>query len=200
MRRILTISRQFGSRGRTIGAMVAKELGIPLYDREIIRRTSETSGLEEEFVEERSEQGYGWFERIISSREMSFGSKSPEEYIWEKQCKVIIDLAKKGSCVFVGRCADWVLRGKEDILDAFIYAPIEYRAKTASELYDVGDLSEERVLKMVKEKDKRRAAYYKFFTDREFGDLKNYDVCLNSGVLGIENCAQVLIDLYKNKK
>ena len=200
MKRILTISRQFGSRGRTIGEMVAKELGIPLYDREIIRRTSETSGLEEEFIEERSEQGYGWFERVISSRNLSFGSKSPEEYIWEKQCKVITDLASKGSCVFVGRCADWVLKGKTDLLDAFIYAPTEFRIKTASELYDVGDISADKVAKFVREKDKRRAAYYKFFTDREFGDIKNYDVCLNSGVLGIENCAAVLIDLFKNKK
>lgn len=200
MRRILTISRQFGSRGRTIGEMVAKELGVPLYDREIIRRTSETSGLEEEFIEERGEQGYGWFERVMSSRDLSFGSKSPEEYIWEKQCKVIEDFASKGACVFVGRCADWVLKGKADLLDAFIYASADFRVKTACELYDIGDIPLEKAAKIVKEKDKRRAAYYKFFTDREFGDVKNYDVCLNSGVLGIENCAKVLIDLYKNKR
>lgn len=124
--RIITISREFGSGGRTIGKKVAENLGIPCYDRELIHKIAQESGFAEEYIQDAGEYSPGGFlASALSNR--SFGPTN-EDYLWEIQWKIITELAEKESCVIVGRCADYILRDKADCLTAFIHASMDYRA------------------------------------------------------------------------
>ena len=116
-----------------------------------------------------------------------------EDIVWKTQCKVIAELAEKGPCVIVGRCADYVLRDKADCLKVFIHADKMLRAERIINVYGERETSIEQRLK---DKDKRRAAYHRFYTDKKWGDARNYDVCLDSGVLGIGKCVEIIKDLY----
>ena len=198
MNKVITISRQFGSGGRTIGKKVAEILGVPCYDQEIIERVAQESGFAKEYIAEHGEyKPYGsWFGNALSSVNASIGGISNSDMLWITQRKVILDLAAQGPCVFVGRCADYILRGKADLLKVFIYADMAERAKRIVEVYGETDEAPE---KRLKSKDKRRAAYYKFYTETEWGVAKHYTVCLNSGEIGLDKCAEIIVDLYKNK-
>ncbi|MBB5182759.1 AAA family ATPase [Catenisphaera adipataccumulans] len=193
MNRIITISREFGSGGRTIGKKVAEQLGIPCYDEELINRLAEASGMSEDFVKENSEYTVSgnWFANALAGRNM-YGH-SPQDDLWRIQSKIIYELAEKGPCVIVGRCADYLLRGKADCLTVFIHADPKFRAKRIVEVY--GE-REEAPLKRVKDKDKRRKAYYQFYTDSTWGDAENYHIALDSGVLGIDTCVDLIKRLY----
>ncbi|MBR0416303.1 MAG: cytidylate kinase-like family protein [Firmicutes bacterium] len=189
--RVITISREFGSGGRTIGRKVAEKLGIPCYDAELVQKIAEESGYTAEYVEEESEHTEGsWLSTVLSDRSMGLTN---QDKLWTIQSKVIIELAEKGPCVIVGRCADYVLRDKADCLNVFIHASLEKRAERIVKEYgETDDTPEERV----KDKDKRRAAYHRFYTDMKWGDAKNYDICLNSGELGIDKCVELICSLY----
>ena len=189
--RVITISREFGSGGRTIGRKVAEKLGIPCYDAELVQKIAEESGYAAEYVEEESEHTEGsWLSTVLSDRSMGLTN---QDKLWTIQSKVIIELAEKGPCVIVGRCADYVLRDKADCLNVFIHASLEKRAERIVKEYgETDDTPEERV----KDKDKRRAAYHRFYTDMKWGDAKNYDICLNSGELGIDKCVELICSLY----
>lgn len=175
--RIITISREFGSGGRTIGKKVAEKLNIPCYDSELIEKIALESGFSEEYVKEIEENSRGRFLSLFSNRAYA---PNNEDIIWKIQCKVIIDLAEKGPCVIVGRCADYVLREKADFLKVFIHADKKFRAERIVNVYGETDASVEQ---RIKEKDKRRAAYHRFYTDKKWGDARNYDVALDSGVI-----------------
>ncbi len=189
--RIITISREFGSGGRTIGKMVAEKLNIPCYDSELIQKIAQESGFTENYVKDTDESSLSKFmSTAFSSR--TFGLTN-EDYLWEIQQKVIIDLAQKESCVIVGRCADYVLREKADCLKVFIHASTEFRANRIVSIYgERTETPEQRI----KEKDKRRAAYHRFYTDMKWGYAKNYDVSLDSGRLGIDRCVDIIVSLY----
>lgn len=189
--RILTISREFGSGGRTIGKMAAKELGIPCYDSELIQRIAEESGFDETYVKNAEETAPAGFKALASSTR-AFGPTN-DDYLWDIQRKVILELAEKGPCVIVGRCADYILRDQADCLTAFIHASLEYRAERIVKVY--GE-REESPKQRIKDKDKRRAAYHRFYTDMKWGYAKNYQVSLDSGKLGLERCAEILRLLY----
>ncbi len=192
--RIVTISRQFGSGGRTIGRMVAEKLGIPCYDHELIEKIAEESGFAKEYVQDKSEDAtYGsrFINAFLSSR--VYDGLSPQDYLWSVQSKVILDLAQKGPCVIVGRCADYILRNTADCLRVFIHADFEKRAERIVKLYGETDDSPE---KRLREKDKRRSVYYHFYTEMEWGDACNYDIALDSGVFGIEKCVELIAGLY----
>lgn len=189
--RILTISREFGSGGRTIGKMAAKELGIPCYDSELIQRIAEESGFDETYVKNAEETAPAGFKALAFSTR-AFGPTN-DDYLWDIQRKVILELAEKGPCVIVGRCADYILRDQADCLTAFIHASLEFRAERIVKVYGEREESPEQ---RIKDKDKRRAAYHRFYTDMKWGYAKNYQVSLDSGKLGLERCAEILRLLY----
>lgn len=192
--RIITIGREFGSGGRTIGREVAQKLGIPCYDEEIIERLAEESGFSPEFIKETSEytEHASWTSLAFSNAH-SIGIPSNQDLLWTAQRKVIMEIGEKESCVIVGRCADVILDGAADLLKVFIHADFEKRARRIVEKY--GETAEP-TEKRLRNKDKRRAMYYQFYTDKKWGSIDHYHVMLDSGVLGIEKCVDVIVSLY----
>ena len=189
--RIITISREFGSGGRTIGRKVAEKLGIPCYDAELIQKIAQESGFDADYIREAREYTPGGFlSSALSNR--SFGPTN-EDYLWKIQYNVISDLAEKGSCVIVGRCADYILKDKADCLTVFIHADMAFRANRIVSVYGQREESPEERLK---DKDKRRAAYHRFYTNMKWGQAKNYYLCLDSGVLGIDKCVETIAGMY----
>lgn len=188
--RIITVSREFGSGGRTIGKQVAKELGIPCYDNELIQKIASESGFDEHYVKDAGEYDSGGFLSIFSSR--AFGDANAD-LIRKAQCKIILQLAEKEPCVIVGRCADYILRDKADCLRVFIHADKDFRMNRIIKVYGETDIPTEQRLK---KKEKRRAAYHRFYTNMKWGQSKNYDITLNSGTPGIDKCAEIIKNLY----
>lgn len=191
--RIITISRQFGSGGRTIGRQTAAKLGISCYDAQLLEQIAKESGFTKEYVAEQGEYAAGgnWFSQAFSVRD--YNGHSYQDDLWVIQQKIIRELTEKEPCVIVGRCADYILRDNPDCLRVFIHSDMESRAKRIVEQYGERSESPE---KRLKDKDKRRAAYYHFYTDIKWGDAQNYDITLNSGTLGIEKCVDILAGLY----
>lgn len=189
--RVITISREFGSGGRTIGKKVAEQLDIPCYDAEIIQEMVKETGFTPEYVKEAGEYTPGNFLSSAFSNRL-FGLTN-EDILWEHQYKVITELAQKGPCVIVGRCADYILQDKADCLKVFIHADMDFRARRIVEVYGEREQSPEERLR---DKDKRRAAYHRFYTDMKWGYAQNYHLTLNSGVLGIDQCVNIITSLY----
>ncbi len=194
--KIITISREFGSGGRTIGKALAEKLGIPCYDSEIIDKVAEKSGFAKEYIADKGE--------YISTSHLSglfrsnyYYKSSNEDIIRDIQTKIILDIADKESCVIVGRCADYILHDRDDVLKVFICSDKESRAKRIVDVYGEKEDSPE---KRIKDKDKKREAYYKFYTDMSWGEAKNYDISLNSGTVGIDNCVDILYNIFRNSK
>lgn len=191
--RIITISRQFGSGGRTIGRELAAKLGVPCYDHELIEKVAAESGFAKEYIADRGEYTphNNWFVNAFNSR--SRNGRSLQDDIYFIQRQVILDIAQKESCVIVGRCADYILKDTADCLRVFIHADIDKRAERIVKLYGETD---EAPKKRLAEKDKRRKSYYQFYTDTEWGAAQNYHIALDSGTLGIEKCVDILAGLY----
>ena len=189
MNKIITISREFGSGGRTIGKNLAQKLGVPCYDSEIIEKVAVESGFAEEYIKEKGEYTQPSLLMGLLNNRAIYTGPSNEDKIWLIQCRVIKELAEKGPCVIVGRCADYILRGRDDVIKVFVYADFEARAKRIVEVY--GEM-EDAPAKRLREKDKRRAAYYQHYTDMNWGAVRNYDVCLDSSFIGIDECVDIL--------
>lgn len=188
---IITISREFGSGGRTIGKVVARKLGIPCYDAELITEMAKQSGFAEDYVREAGEYAPGGLlNSMFTSRA---GGPTNEDILWQIQCNMVAQLAKKGPCVIVGRCGDYILRDRPDVLKVFVHADMAFRAKRIVEVYGQREESPEQRLK---DKDKRRSTYYRFYTGRKWGQLDTYDLMLNSGVLGIEKCTELICTIF----
>ena len=189
--RVITISREFGSGGRTIGKLVAEKLGIPCYDAELIEKIAEQSGYSAEYIKQEVEYGTGgWLSTVFADRSAGLTN---QDKMFSIQSRIIEELANEGPCVIVGRCADFVLRDKADCLNVFIHASMEKRAERIVKEYGERAESPE---KRLKDKDKRRAAYHRFYTDMKWGHAQNYHVCLDSGEFGIEKCAEMIAQLY----
>ncbi len=189
--RVITISREFGSGGRTIGKNVAEALGIVCYDNELIQKIAAESGFNADYIENAGEYAPGGVISSAFSRR-GFGQTNAD-YLWKIQYSIIEQLAAKESCVIVGRCADYILRGKADCLRVFIHADVRFRAERIVKVYGERDESPEQ---RVRDKDRRRAAYHRFYTDMKWGHAQNYDLTLNSGTLGIDRCVQIIQSLY----
>lgn len=189
--RVITISREFGSGGRTIGKKVAEALNIPCYDKELIHKIALESGFNEDYIKDAGEYTPGGLLASIFSH--TGGETTNEDFIWRIQYKLITEAAEKSPCVIVGRCADFILRNTADCLKVFIHANLSFRAERIVKEYGEREESPEHRLQ---DKDKRRSAYYRFYTDMKWGYAQNYDVALNSGVLGIDKCAEVIKSLY----
>ena len=192
--RIITIGREFGSGGRTIGREVAKKLGIPCYDQELIVKMAEESGFTREYVEKESENAsLGSWAASALGMDGSYTAPTNQDRLWAVQSRIIREIAEKESCVIVGRCADVILEDKADLLRVFIHADFEARAKRIVEKYGETEVPTE---KRLREKDKRRSLYYQLYTDKKWGSIENYHVILDSGVLGIQKCVDIIASLY----
>lgn len=200
-KRIITISREFGSGGRSIGRKVAEKLGIPFYDKELVDQVALESGFAPKFVEENGEHspGKSMFSYAFASGGMPgvMSGLSTADFLWNIQCNVILQLAEKGPCVIVGRNADYILKDRPECLHAFIHADKEFRAERIVRLYGESEKSPEARLN---EKDKRRRINYQHYTGRTWGDSHNYDICLCSSRLGVETCADMIVNLVNASK
>ena len=191
---IITISREFGSGGRYIGEQLAEKLKIAFYDKDIISKVAEETGLNEEFVKEAGE--YSPFKSIFSYGFVSRDAdgSSMEDIVFNAQRKIILELAEKGPCVIVGRCADHILADRDDCLNVFINGSEEDKIKRIMKYKGVADIEARRLMK---DTDKRRRINYNYYTDRQWGKPQNYDVCLNSTSLTTDRCVEILYDAIK---
>ena len=192
--RIVTISRQFGSGGRTVGKQLAVRLRIPCYDQDLIEKLAQASGFTPEMVAKQQEASPYSSHWAFALSEGQFMGASIQDQLWQLQRKIILELAEKESCVIVGRCADVILKDHADCLTAFIHAKKAKRAKRIVEVYGETEVAIE---KRIRDKDKRRAVYYEFYTGQTWGLAENFHVALDSGELGIERCVDILADLYQ---
>ena len=194
-KKIITISREFGSGGRTVGRMIADRLGIPFYDKELVDQIAVESGFAPKFVEENGEHspGCSLFSYAFAPQGVPgvMNGLSTADFLWNIQCNVILQLAEKGPCVIVGRNADYILKDREDALHVFVFADIPFRAERIVRKYGESDKSPETRLH---EKDKRRKVNYQHYTGRTWGQSQNYDICLRTSTIGIEESAQIIID------
>ena len=201
MKRIITIGRELGSGGRTIGKMVANRLGIPYYDRELIDQAAEKSGLATQYVES-SEQRItnSFLYNLAMGTSYGYGilqnanrqTLPLSEQVYEAQKEVITGLANQGSCVLVGRCADQILADREDVFRVFIYADMDKRIERGIQEYG---MAKQTAWKEIEKSDKERSRHYNVFTDKTWGDRHNYDLLLNSSKLDYENCVKVICSL-----
>lgn len=192
--KIITISRQFACGGSEIGKKLADRLGIKCYDREIISKVAEESGLCEKFVEEKGEYGNRVAIENFFSTGIYYNGSSIEDSIWALQHKIITEIAEKEPCVIIGRCADYVLKNRSDVLNVFIHADKAYRMDRLQNESEEKIVDPERYLR---EMDKKRASYVQFYTDIQWGVAKNYDITLDSSTLGVDRCVEILSELYK---
>ncbi|MCD8021878.1 MAG: cytidylate kinase-like family protein [Lachnospiraceae bacterium] len=201
MKHIITISRELGSGGRTIGKLVADINNIPFYYRELIDEAAKVSGVPAEFIEKSDQKitssflynlamgtsyGYGMLE------EASHQPLPLTTQIFCAQEEIIRDYANSGSCVIVGRCADYILRDRKDVLRVFIYADMEKRIEHSVKEYGMPKAS---AREEIARSDRERARHYNMFTEKKWGDRANYDILLDSGTLGYENCAQIICSI-----
>lgn len=193
-KRIITISREFGSGGRFIGEETAKKLGIAFYDREIIAKVADDLGLSEKYVADRGE--YAPSKNIFSYAFIGrdINGNSIADQIYSYQQKIIKELAAKEPCVIVGRSADYILSGRDDVLNVFIQGNKADKIVRIKEIYSKSD---DEAAKMIKDTDKKRSVNYRYCTDQEWGSRKNYDIVLNSSTLGYDNCIDVISRLYR---
>ena len=199
-KKIITISRQFGSGGRTIGRAVAEKLGIPFYDKELVDKIAVESGFDPDYIAEHGEHAPGKTLFSYGLASMSSGIAqgfSAADFLWNIQCDVISQLAEKGPCVIVGRNADYILKDRPDCLHVYIHAHKDFRADRIIRLY--GE-SEKTPLARLDEKDKRRRVNYEHYTGRDWGNAENYHICLDSGVLGEEACVDFIVSTVNNSK
>lgn len=192
-KRIITIARQFGSGGHTIGQETARRLDVPFYDRNLISKIADESGYDQDFIQSLDDA-----ETMAKSRLAQFlmgrdtKGKSISDYVYEAQKRVIRNIAEEGPCVIVGRCSDRILHDREDVLTVFIYADLDKREARILRRYGATDVPVE---KRIEEKDGRRAAQYRYYTGVEWGAMENYDLCLNSGSLSTELCVDLLTSI-----
>lgn len=192
---IITIARSYGSGGKTLGQKLAKELGIPCYDRELIRMASDQSGINEALFGAADEVKKGFFKgskpykgQLLPPESDGFVSN---DNLFNLQAKIIKELAEKESCIIIGRCADYVLRDRPDVLRLFFYAPKEDCLKRAME---ISGESEKELRRKIEKIDKFRADYYRYYTGKDWNDTRNYDFCLNTASMSYEK----LIDVVKS--
>lgn len=184
---IITISRTFGSGGHDIGERLAKELEIPFYDKNLLKMMSDKTGISEEGLENADEKLLNRFvDPYTVSAGMDYGTNL---YLYKVQKKLIRDLAEQGSCVIVGRLADWILRGHPDLVRVFIMAPERFRIDRIMEKEHVTEKQAEKLMRQV---DKLRRNYYSFFTDGRWDNMMTKDIVINSSLRGIDGTVDIL--------
>lgn len=196
--KVITISREFGSGGRTIGKLLAKDLNWKFYDKELVNKISEQSNFAKDFIEKRGEYASSKSEFLYSLLEnfgTTNGGQSINDKLYITQANIIKELAQEGHCIIVGRCANHILRPRDDVFNIFIHADDEFKSQRIIRLY--GE-TEKTAISRLKDKDRRRAVYYKYYTGEKWGQIDNYDLALNSGKIGIDACVDLIARLIKN--
>ncbi len=192
-KRIITISREFGSGGRTIGRLAAEKLGFKFYDDEIIERVVKNSGLSREIVEKYDEYATHknsiLYALAVNSTGDGYHGLSFANQVQIAQAAVIKEMAEEGNCVIIGRGADYILKDREDCFNIFVRADMESRIKRVEELYGK---TEKKTAERIKDKDTRRKVFYRSYSMREWGDIDNYNLVLDSGVIGIDRCIDII--------
>lgn len=192
---IINIGRQFGGGGHGVASELSRKLGIPVYDKELIKKAAQDSGFSAEFFEESDEK-----KRFFSlSSIFANGFSETENYmsdrgIFKMQSQTIMKIAEQGSAVIVGRCSDYILRDMGCTLDVFLTSPLEVRAARIAERTG---MSLEEAARLAEEKDRKRAEYYNYYTFTDWGVASTYDLCLDSSILGIEGTADFIIDFAR---
>lgn len=201
---IITIGRQFGSGGREIGQAIAKKLDIPFYDKELITMAAEQSGISAEVFEKADEKASNalLYALLLSSFPASMHSAQVNEMplndkLFLIQFDIIKRIAQAGPCVIVGRCANYILRSQQNVINAFIFAPMEARIARVMRVYSVERKAAE---DMIAKNDKRRATYYNYFTNSKWADMVNYDIAVNSGKVGVDGAADMVIDYARRRE
>lgn len=194
---IITISRQFGSGGHEIGNKLAKELNIPLYDKELVELSAKQSGMSEEVFKDIDESAnhsllfsIATGAYVIGNRATSIGDLDIplQDRLFLIESDIIKDVARKGSCIIVGRASDYILKDNPYCFNIFIHADMPLRIERIAKLHN---LTDEKAEKLIHKTDKRRVNYYNYYTDQKWGLAKNYHLSLNSGI-GIDKCVQLI--------
>lgn len=193
--KVVTIGRHYCSGGSDIGKMVAERLGVKCYDREIVEMAAQRSGISMEQIKKYEESILGAMKTPISF----FGRETNDitEKIFAAETEVVMELAARESCVIVGRCADFILKNKVKTLNVFIYSSQEKRMETARTKHNI---PEEDIESRLKKYDKKRADYYNANTNKKWGEKASYDMCLDSGKLGFEMCADIIAQTVRSSK
>ena len=197
---VITIARGYGSGGKTIGKMLSEKLDIPFYDRELLRMASDDSGIHERLFGQADERvkpglrkpfGKVYKGELLPPESDDFVS---DDNLFNYQAKIIKELADPCSCVIVGRCADFILQGRTNVVKLFVHAPFESCVKTVMDMYA---LPQKEAEKKIQDTDRHRSAYYKYYTRRNWDNAQNYDLCLNSAELGFDKCVEI-VEAYMN--
>lgn len=200
-RKVITISREYGAGGRTIGKMVADRLGIPFYDKQLVEKVAQESGFAEKFIEENGEHspGRSFFSYAFAPQGIPgvMNGMSTSDYLWNAQCNVILDLAENGPCVIVGRNADYILKDRKDVLNVFLCASPQDRVERVMEMHHE---TEKMALERIDDRDKKRKINYQHYTGRTWGMSQNYDICLDTSVVGKEYAADIIVEIVRRSK
>ena len=183
---IITINREYGSGGRFVGKIIADKLGIPFYDKELINEISKESGLSKKYIEENEQKKHSLGSSIYNN----------EDALFIAEAKAIKKLASKSSCVIVGRCANYILSGKKNVYKVFLYSSLDNEIKRAVKYYG---LSKDKAEKQIKKINKQREKHYKYYTEHNWRDFSNYDICLNVDEIGVENTSNIIIDMINKR-
>ena len=187
---VITISREYGSGGRYIGKLVADKLGIKLYDNEFINKLSKETGFSEDYIESNEQ-------KRESIDGLYYNGMSNADELFVKEAELIKKVANKESCVIIGRCADFVLKDKKNVIKVFVYNNMENKIKRVEKFYNIDKKKAEKEINKI---NKLRANHYKHYTDREWQNHENYDICINSDALGVEKSADLICEIVENKE
>lgn len=185
---VITIGRQYGSGGRKIGMLLAGMLGIAFWDRKLITEAARRSGLHHDFFKDEEERQPGLLRQVFSPG-WGFSPGFGREAVVKIQSDTIVEVAQKEPCVIVGRMADYVLRENPNCINIFVAAPLADRVRRVASRHSI---SQEEAADMIAKMDKRRAAYYDFYTDKRWGDSGSYHLCIDSSILGLERSAEIV--------
>lgn len=198
---IITIGRQYGSAGLEIGKKLSEELGVNLYDKEMLKRAAKESGLCEELFETHDEKPTNSFlySLVMDTYSLGYSSSSYADMpinhkVFLAQFDTIKKIANEGPCVMVGRCADYALEDYKNVINVFIYADMDQRIRRIAQKYDLTDAKAKDIIVKT---DKKRASYYNYYTNKEWGNAKGYDLCLNSGKLGVYGTVKAILEYMK---
>lgn len=201
MKSIITIGRQFGCGGKEISKRLSEELGIPFYDKELIEYAATQSGISPEILEQYDEKATNSLLYSLSLNTYSYAGATSlgvpnlplNDRLFISQSDIIKQLADKGPCIILGRCADYVLKNRDDVLNVFIHCDKDIRTENVAKRLGI---PESKAAELVKKTDKRRASYYNYYTHQKWGELKNFDLAINSS-LGIEKVVETIKSFYK---
>ncbi|MBO6232890.1 MAG: MATE family efflux transporter [Clostridia bacterium] len=186
---VITISREYGSGGRYIAQLLAKKLGIKLYDKELIEKVKEETGYSKDYIEQNEQKRVG-------TDFINDNAITNEDELFNAEFSIINDLYEKESCIIVGRCADYILKDKKDVINVFVYSSTENKIKRAINYYNIKEKDAQKTIKQI---NKQRANHYKHYTQRQWGNPENYDICINSDYLGIEKSVDIIAEMLSHK-